>query len=59
MTTASGLDDAVPTAVDALDGHGTVLLSPAAPSFNRYLDYRELSEHFRAIVAPLVGVERP
>ena len=30
-----------------------MLLSPAAPSFNRYLDYRELSEHFRAIVAPL------
>ena len=59
MATASGLDDAVPLAVDALDGDGTVLLSPAAPSFNRYLDYRELSEHFRAIVAALAGSRRP
>ena len=46
-------------AVDALAGNGTVLLSPAAPSFNRYLDYRQLSEHFRAIVAPLLEVTQP
>jgi UDP-N-acetylmuramoylalanine--D-glutamate ligase len=48
---AGDLDEAVRLAVEALAGSGTVLLSPAAPSFNRYLDYRALSEHFRAIVA--------
>ena len=55
VTTASGLDEAVRAAVDALRGDGTVLLSPAAPSFNRYLDYRAMSEHFRTIVGELTG----
>jgi UDP-N-acetylmuramoylalanine-D-glutamate ligase len=52
---AADLDDAVRLAVESLEGTGTVLLSPAAPSFNRYLDYRALSEHYRAIVASLVA----
>jgi UDP-N-acetylmuramoylalanine--D-glutamate ligase len=52
---AADLDDAVRLAVESLEGTGTVLLSPAAPSFNRYLDYRAMSEHYRAIVASLVA----
>ena len=58
VATADGLDEAVPMAVAALRGGGTVLLSPGAPSFNRYTDYRQLSGHFRAVVGAMTGLER-
>jgi UDP-N-acetylmuramoylalanine--D-glutamate ligase len=48
---ASGLDEAVATAwAWARDG-GVVLLSPAAPSFGRYADYRERARAFAEAAA--------
>lgn len=43
---APGLEDAVRIAHRALGTHGTVLLSPGAPSFPRYRDYAERGRHF-------------
>ncbi|MBA2283407.1 MAG: UDP-N-acetylmuramoyl-L-alanine--D-glutamate ligase, partial [Acidimicrobiia bacterium] len=36
-------------------GGGVVLLSPAAPSYGPYRDYRERAEHFAAAVAATTG----
>jgi UDP-N-acetylmuramoylalanine-D-glutamate ligase len=48
---ASGLEEAVATAwAWARDG-GVVLLSPAAPSFGRYADYRERARAFAEAAA--------
>ena len=49
-TSVSDFDDAV-AALDALvpDG-GVILLSPAAPSFGRFRDYRERSARFRELL---------
>lgn len=40
------LEQATNQAASSLPGGGVVLLSPAAPSFNAYADYRAKSEHF-------------
>jgi UDP-N-acetylmuramoylalanine--D-glutamate ligase len=55
VTDTAGLDEAVAAAfawADALGG-GVVLLSPAAPSFGRFADYRERAEAFTAAAAGL------
>ena len=43
------LELAVSRAIDSLDGHGTVLLSPGAPSYGYYTNYQERGDHFRRI----------
>jgi UDP-N-acetylmuramoyl-L-alanine---L-glutamate ligase len=43
---AAGLEEAVATAWDWARNGGVVLLSPAAPSFGRYADYRERAQAF-------------
>ena len=43
---AASMEDAVRLAQEALGSHGTVLLSPGAPSFPRYRDYAERGRHF-------------
>ena len=43
---AASLEDAVDAAVRWVPAGGVVLLSPAAPSFGRYGDYRERSVAF-------------
>lgn len=48
------LEQAVPAAMAALNGEGTVLLSPACASFDQYGSFEERGEHFKAIVAALV-----
>lgn len=50
---ADDLPHAVAVARGRVEAGGTVLLSPAAASFNRYLDYAALSAHFREIVGGL------
>jgi UDP-N-acetylmuramoyl-L-alanine---L-glutamate ligase len=45
---ATGLDAAVETAFDWAPPGGVVLLSPAAPSFGRFGDYRERAAAFAA-----------
>ena len=42
----ASLDAAVEAAVEWVDAGGVVLLSPAAPSFGRFGDYRERSAAF-------------
>jgi UDP-N-acetylmuramoylalanine--D-glutamate ligase len=48
---AADLEAAVAAAVDWAAADGVVLLSPAAPSFGRYGDYRERSAAFAAAAA--------
>jgi UDP-N-acetylmuramoylalanine--D-glutamate ligase len=48
---AADLEGAVAVAVGWATGGGVVLLSPAAPSFGRYGDYRERSAAFAAAAA--------
>jgi UDP-N-acetylmuramoylalanine--D-glutamate ligase len=48
---AADLESAVAVAVDWAAAGGVVLLSPAAPSFGRYGDYRERSAAFAAAAA--------
>ncbi|PSL53895.1 UDP-N-acetylmuramoylalanine--D-glutamate ligase [Saccharothrix carnea] len=49
--TADGLEQAVPLAAGLLArSGGTVLLSPGAPSFDRYRNYEEKAEHYREVV---------
>jgi UDP-N-acetylmuramoylalanine--D-glutamate ligase len=48
---AADLEAAVAVAVDWAAAGGVVLLSPAAPSFGRYSDYRERSAAFAAAAA--------
>jgi UDP-N-acetylmuramoylalanine--D-glutamate ligase len=44
------MPEAVRRASEALAGEGVVLLSPAAPSFGAFRDFKERSEHFSAAV---------
>jgi UDP-N-acetylmuramoylalanine--D-glutamate ligase len=48
---AAGLDEAVASAWGWARNGGVVLLSPAAPSFGRYADYRERARAFAAAAA--------
>jgi UDP-N-acetylmuramoylalanine--D-glutamate ligase len=43
---AAGLNEAVATACEWASGGGVVLLSPAAPSFGRFADYKERARAF-------------
>ncbi len=52
--TATSMAEAVQLARDALERGGVVLLSPAAPSFDRYHNWEERSEDFTSIVHTLV-----
>lgn len=47
---AEGLEDGVPQAAKALEGSGTVLLSPACTSWDMYPDYGARGDHFKEIV---------
>ncbi len=53
LEVAATMHDAVDAAITQLDGHGTVLLSPGAPSFDRYRDWKERSAEFARVVASL------
>jgi UDP-N-acetylmuramoylalanine-D-glutamate ligase len=46
---------AVTEARDALRDGGVVLLSPAAPSFDQYKNWKERSDDFTAIVLDVTG----
>ena len=45
-----GFDHAVKRAEEVTPGGGVILLSPGAPSFGRFADYRERGMHFRALL---------
>lgn len=47
---ANGVDEAVRAAVAWLDGSGVVLLSPAAPSFSQFKNWKERSDAFATAV---------
>jgi UDP-N-acetylmuramoylalanine--D-glutamate ligase len=51
---ATSMEEAVHLARAALEHGGVVLLSPAAPSFDRYRNWEERSEDFATIVRSLV-----
>jgi UDP-N-acetylmuramoylalanine--D-glutamate ligase len=51
VVAAPGLDEAVATAADWAREGGVVLLSPAAPSFGRFTDYRARSDAFAQAAA--------
>jgi UDP-N-acetylmuramoylalanine-D-glutamate ligase len=53
--TAASMQEAVQLARAALEHGGVVLLSPAAPSFDRYRNWEERSADFTAIVRSLVS----
>ncbi len=55
---ATGLTGAVATAFGRLAAGGVVLLSPAAPSFGQFADYRDRARAFADAVARL-GVPTP
>jgi UDP-N-acetylmuramoylalanine--D-glutamate ligase len=46
LIAVQGMHEAVQRACEALGGEGVVLLSPAAPSFGAYRDFKERSQHF-------------
>jgi UDP-N-acetylmuramoyl-L-alanine---L-glutamate ligase len=50
VTDCAGLDEAVATGFRWARPDGVVLLSPAAPSFGRFRDYRDRSEAFAHVV---------
>jgi UDP-N-acetylmuramoylalanine--D-glutamate ligase len=52
---AADLDEAVALARAALAGAGTVLLSPAAPSYGQFRDFVERGERFRAAAHASAG----
>jgi UDP-N-acetylmuramoylalanine--D-glutamate ligase len=52
---ASSMREAVEAARASLETGGVVLLSPAAPSFDRYHNWEERSDDFTAIVRTLVS----
>jgi UDP-N-acetylmuramoylalanine--D-glutamate ligase len=52
---ASSMREAVEVARASLDTDGVVLLSPAAPSFDRYHNWEERSDDFSTIVHSLVS----
>jgi UDP-N-acetylmuramoylalanine--D-glutamate ligase len=49
------MEEAVQLGRAALDRGGVVLLSPAAPSFDRYRNWEERSADFTTIVQSLVS----
>jgi UDP-N-acetylmuramoylalanine--D-glutamate ligase len=49
------LDEAVARAFAWARPDGIVLLSPAAPSFGRFRDYRDRGDHFAAAMRALAG----
>jgi UDP-N-acetylmuramoylalanine--D-glutamate ligase len=49
------LDEAVTRAFGWAKPDGIVLLSPAAPSFGRFRDYRDRGDHFAAAMEALAG----
>lgn len=51
----TALDQAVESGFRWLAGDGVLLLSPAAPSFGRYADYKDRSGAFAATMAALSG----
>jgi UDP-N-acetylmuramoylalanine--D-glutamate ligase len=53
LVSARDLDDAVRIAIDATPADGVLLLSPAAPSFGRFADYRARSARFRELVGSI------
>ena len=46
----AGFDDAVSRADLVTPAGGVILLSPGAPSFGRFRDYRERGMHFRTLL---------
>lgn len=50
VVVTGGLDEAVAVALDRTPPGGVVLLSPAAPSFGAFRDYKERSAAFRRLV---------
>jgi UDP-N-acetylmuramoylalanine--D-glutamate ligase len=52
---ASSMSEAVQLARASLDAGGVILLSPAAPSFDRYHNWEERSEDFTHVVRSLVS----
>lgn len=46
----TGFDDAVSRAEHVTPNGGVILLSPGAPSFGRFHDYRERGMHFRSLL---------
>jgi UDP-N-acetylmuramoylalanine--D-glutamate ligase len=52
---ATSMEEAVQLARTALEYGGVVLLSPAAPSFDRYRNWEERSEDFTSIVRSLLS----
>ena len=53
MTDCPDLDDAVAAGFEWARPDGVVLLSPAAPSFGRFRDYRDRGEAFARAVRAL------
>jgi UDP-N-acetylmuramoylalanine--D-glutamate ligase len=53
VRSADTMEDAVAAALELGTEGSVVLLSPAAPSHNRYRDYAAKSEHFEAVVTAL------
>jgi UDP-N-acetylmuramoylalanine--D-glutamate ligase len=51
------LDEAVTRAFAWAEPDGIVLLSPAAPSFGHFRDYRDRGDHFAAAMGALAGTE--
>lgn len=51
---AADLDDAVARARRHTPPDGVILLSPAAPSFGRFANYRARSDRFRELIGPLI-----
>jgi UDP-N-acetylmuramoylalanine--D-glutamate ligase len=47
------LEDAFAAAAEAADSGETVLLSPAAASFDQFMNYGERGERFKQLVAAL------
>ena len=46
LSSAAGMAEAIARGRTALEGMGTVLLSPGAPSFGAYVDYAERGRDF-------------
>ena len=52
---ASSMRDAIAIARRSITGGGVILLSPGAPSFDRYRNWKERSDDFTSIVVELLG----
>jgi UDP-N-acetylmuramoylalanine--D-glutamate ligase len=50
VVTTAGLEEAVAVALERTPAGGVILLSPAAPSFGEFRDYRERSAAFRRLL---------